>query len=238
MAANIGDFRTKVGSRIKDAAAKLPQADVDAAILGALEEYQKARPRERVVLVNGTGAFDYLVSSTLTGFVDGFAAGVIKSVAHPWSATTPTPPILNSDQYGFRRLVAGLTLTFGSVVPTAAQTFLVTYTTPHTVDGGSSSVSPSDDEALSDLAASYACEALAGFYSQSTDGSISADSVDHRSKADMYRSQAKRWREAYLAKMQGDAADEAAFVVSDPPADVFSSSPPFLPTRRFFHGRP
>jgi hypothetical protein len=232
MASNIGDFRTKVGNRIKDAAAKLVQADVDAAIVGALEEYSKARPRERVILLTGTGAFDYLASG-LTGFVDGFAPGGVRSIVYPWDATTPTPTFLDSDQFGLIRLVAGLTLRFLSARPTAAQQFLVTYTTPHTVDVSTSSVSVADDETLSDLAACYACEALAGFYSQSTDGSISADSVDHRSKADMYRSQAKRWRDAYAAKMQGDDADEAAFAVSDVPVGSFSNRPA---DRLFFHG--
>lgn len=233
MAANIGDFRTKVDARVKDAAAKLTSGEKDAAITGAREEYEKARPRERALLVTGNNGFDYLVT-LLTGFADGFAAGVVKSIIYPWDATTPTPTYLQSDEFGLIRLSGGLTLRFLSVKPTAAQQFLATYTTPHTLDAGSSTIPTPDDEALSDLSTCYACEALAGFYSQSTDGSLSADTVDHRSKADMYRSQAKRWRDAYLAKMQGDDADEAAFAIADPTAGAFSS---FQGDRLFFHGR-
>jgi hypothetical protein len=75
---------------------------------------------------------------------------------------------------------------------------------------GASSVPAADEEALADLATAYACDALAGFYSQSTDGSLSADTVAHLTKAQEYRAQAKQWRAAYLAKLGGDTADAPA----------------------------
>jgi hypothetical protein len=223
MASNIGEIRSGVigpdglGGRVKDAAGKLSRVpalscDVDVAILAAAEEYSKARPREIALLVTGTAGFDYPVATKLPGWSDGFSS--ISSIVYPWSATSATPPVLDTERYAIVRLSTGLVLRFFDVVPTVAEQFHATFSAPHTLSVSTCTVRPSDDEALKDLAAAHCCEILAGYYNQVTDSAIAADAVDRRSLSDMYRSQAKRWRESYDAKMQADKSDGAAFAVA------------------------
>ncbi len=228
----LATFVGKIDTRIKDAAAKLTTAEKQAAVAVALEEYSKARPQRKAELVDGTGAFDYALDGAtpkLTLWKDQFSA--ISSIVYPWSATTAVLPVLDSDDYAILRLSTGLVLRFLTATPAAAEKFLAEYTTLHVVDVNSSTVPVADEEALSDLAACYVCETLAGFYSQATDGTFAADTVAHLSKAQEYRAQAKRWRDAYLAKLGGDSADA--------PASAVSAVASVFPTARrdayFFH---
>lgn len=233
MASTLATFVGKLESRIKDGAAKLSEAEKNAAILAALEEYSKARPYRRAELVTGTAAFDYALEGAtpkLSAWRDTLSA--IVSIIYPWSATSAVPPVLDSDEYAVLRLSTGLVLRFFSATPTAAQQFLVEYTTLHTADATTSTVPTADEEALSDLCAAYACDTLASFYCQATDGSFAADTVAHLSKAQEYRAQAKRWRDAYLAKMGGDSADSPASAA----AAVASVFPTAQGDRYFFHG--
>jgi hypothetical protein len=211
MASTLSTFREKVKPRLQDAAAKLDSEALDKAIMGAVAHYQQARPRRLAQLVDGAGVFDYQLDGTtpkLASWVDGISA--ILEVIYPWDAAAARPPVLDISRYCVLRLSTGLFLRFLDVTPTAAQKFHVLYSSAHVVIEGSSSVPAADEEALADLATAYACDALAGFYSQSTDGSLSADTVAHLTKAQEYRAQAKRWREAYAAKLGGDAADAPA----------------------------
>ena len=166
----------------------------------------------------------------LTAWVEGLSS--ILEIVYPWSATTPTPTVLDSSEYVVIRLSTGVYLRFLSATPTAAEKFHVLYTGAHVLTEATSSVPAGDMEALADLATAYACDALAGFYSQSTDGSIQADTVAHLTKAQEYRAQAKRWRDAYLAKIGGDSADGPAAGVAAV-ASVFRSS---RSDGYFFHG--
>ncbi len=231
--ATLETFVGKLDSRIKDGAAKLSVDEKNAAVLAALEEYSKARPLRKAELITGTGSFDYALDGAtpkLAAWRDTLSA--IVSIVYPWSATSATPPALDTDDYAVLRLSTGLVLRFTSATPTSPEQFLVEYTTLHTADSATSTVPTADEETLSDLCASYACEALAGFYCQSTDGSFAADTVAHLSKAQEYRAQAKRWRDAYLAKMGGDSADSPASAV----AAVASVYPTPARDHYFFHG--
>lgn len=233
MASNLDTFKGKLELRVKDDAAKLTTDEKLAAIAAAFEEYSKARPLHKAELVTGTGAFDYALDGAtpkLAAWRDTLSA--ITSIIYPWSATSATPTVLDSDEYAVLRLSTGLVLRFISATPTAPQQFLVEYATLHTADSATSTIPTADEEAVSDLCSSYACEALASFYSQATDGSFAADTVAHLSKAQEYRAQAKRWRDAYLAKMGGDAADSPASAA----AAVASVYPTATRDRYFFHG--
>jgi hypothetical protein len=222
-----------VGPRLQDAAQKLDSDGVDNAIVAALAHYQQVRPRQMAELVDGAGVFDYAldgVTPKLSVWVDGLSA--ILEIAYPWSATTPIPPVLDATRYTVVRLSTGLFLRFLDVTPTAPSKFHVLYSSAHVLAEATTSVPAADIEAFADLATAYACEALAGYYSQSTDGSLQADTVAHLSKAQEYRAQAKRWRDAYLAKISGDAADS-------PAAGVGAAASVFASTHRdgyFFHG--
>ena len=200
MATSLSTFRTAIGDRLKDdAAGQLQAAEKTAAVLAALGEYQQGRPREVAKLVTSTGAYDYAVSSNLPDFSDGFS--LICSILYPWDGITVPYP-MDDRYYSLGRLPTGAVLRFDpSFRPASGAQFMVNHTAQHNLTEAASTVWVGDEEALKDLCASHACEFLAGFYSQSTDASISADTVDHRSKGDMFRSQAKRWRDSYLMKL-------------------------------------
>lgn len=231
MPTTLTTIRTKVTGRVRDGASKLDSTNLDVAIAGALAEYQRARPREVSVVVDGAGTFDYTVSSALTAFVEGLSQ--IREIVYPYDATEQAPTALERDQWALVRVNGTLKLRFLSATPTASEDFHVAYTAPHTLDANGSTVWAADEEALADLAASYACEALAGHYQQTSESSLSADSVERRSIADGYRSQAARWRKAYEAKMGAEAADGPAAAVVTVPGRL---STPWS-ERRFFHDR-
>jgi hypothetical protein len=254
MASNIGDIRSGIPPRIKDTAGKLTAVvgngavdltkDVDAAIFSALEQYGKARPRERAALVTGAGAlvFDYALdggSPTLAGYIGGFSS--ITDILYPWSAATPNLDPLPREEYTVMCLSSGIVLRFFLARPLATEQFLVNYTTPHALDTTQSTVRASDDEALKDLAAAFACDELASFYAHSTDPNIQADAVNNMSKAGEYRAMAKEFRNAYAAKMDaaGAAADGQGGAVVPPALAIAQIQDSFYgqPSRHFFHGR-
>jgi hypothetical protein len=179
--------------------------DVDKAIQNAVEEYSKRRPREQAAKVAGNAGFDYAVpGSSFPGFVDGFSQ--ITAIAYPYVAANAQLSKLEDDEYGIVRLDTGLFLRFWTARPAASEFFLALYETLHTVTVSASSVPASDDEALADLAAAYACEALAAFYSQSTDNTWAADSVAHITKAGEYSRRASDFRKTFQEKL--DAGDD------------------------------
>lgn len=213
MAANIAEIRAAVvgqdgtGGRVKDASHRLSlvpamTCDVDVAILAAVGEYEKSRPFEATVIVDGTGNFDYSIASTFPDFVDG--SSVIRSIQYPWLSTYPYIDPVHRDYYRVTRMPAaqgGLVLRWTGLRPPIGQQFLVTHTARHTVNASTCTVWPGDDEAVKDLAAAHCCDALAGFYNQVVDSSIGADTTDRRALADMYRSQATRWRNSFALKL-------------------------------------
>lgn len=213
MAANIAAFRTKIAGsagitgRLQDAAARLGVSaggPLDECIANAVEEYQKLRPLNAAIKLTGAGSTDFLVSSSLTGFVDQFST--VLEVVCPYDASLVRQDPLPADAWFLERLDTGLYLRLLYTV-SASQYVLVRYTKPHTVDASSSTIPSTDDEAVADLATSYACLALADYYSQSTDASLSADVDDRRGKADLYRSNAERWRQSWRRKMGLDPAE-------------------------------
>lgn len=203
----IATFRDKVIPRIQDDAGKLTitpdvTCDVDRAIASALGLYSKDRPREIAKDIAGSGAFDYLLTVALfPSWSEGFSR--VIEVAFPYSATTREPPVL-IEGLDWREVVLDANaryLRFLSSTPTATQHMLVTHTAPHQLDGTVTTIPAGDEEALADLAAAACCDQLAAVYSQSTNASISADSVNQISKAAEYRALARVYRDRYAEKI-------------------------------------
>jgi hypothetical protein len=223
MAANIGEIRAGVigqdgkHGRIQDIDSKLTTSpdltcDVDLAILSAKEQYEKVRPREVTLKLDGTGAFDYAVSA-LTGFVVGSSS--ILAVHYPYVTTEQIPLPLEKEWYTLLQLDSGTVLRFLIHQPTALEDFLVTFTAPHVLTAAASTIPAADDQALMDLAAANCCDMLAALYAKDVDSTILADSVDRRGKSDNYRSMAASFRRLWDFKMQTGAASQAAVVMGD-----------------------
>jgi hypothetical protein len=220
MAANINDIDAKLIHRIQDgdyrlggsAAAGSSPARLEA-IGSARVEYEASFPRERVVELAGDGGFDYAIAG-LTGFVDGFSS--ITQIRYPVVASDPAPPALDETDYVVVRLPTGVFLRFlNGIKPLATEKFHPYFTTPHTLDGASSTIPSAHDDALADLAAHHACLMLAAFYEQTGDSSIDADAVDRPRRTDTYRALAKAYRASYEEKLGLRAPAKAALATAD-----------------------
>ena len=241
MAANIGEIRAGVigtdgrHGRIQDKDSKLSTTpdltcDVDMAILSAKEQYEKVRPREVTLKLDGTGAFDYAIAG-LTGFVLGSSS--ILAVRYPYVTTEQIPVPLDKEQYAIYQTDTGAVLRFLLHRPSAVEDFLVTFTTPHVLNVTTSTIPAADDQALMDLAAANCCDMLAALYTKDLDQSINADSVDRRGKPDLYRSLAASYRRLWDTKMQTGSAQQAAVVMTDIDRQGFGHMGRIA---HFFHG--
>lgn len=235
MAANIGDIRAKVkGVRVKDTSIQpLADADYDAATLSALNEYQRKRPRERVAQVTGTGSFDYQIDGgapVLAGYLDGFSA--VKEVWFPYLTTDQVPNALEPDEWCVIRTPSGLFLRFLADAPTSPDKFAATYTTPHTLDGSTSTIPTSDDEALADLSASYAFLMLASPAAGETSNAINADTMNRLTKVSEYKRLSQSYRDAYNEKLGVSSVQSAAQAT----IEVDRAFPPYGQDR-LFHGK-
>jgi hypothetical protein len=237
MGASLASITAKAQAKLKDAASKLQTADWTAAIAAAVLEYSRARPRMLAEAVIGADAFDYLLDGDtpkLTAWQDAFSR--IDSILYPYTEGERGNPELERTAYSVLHLPAGLTLRFTEHTPSSSESFLVTYTTPHTLSESASTHPAADDEALSDIAAACGADILTGYYTQSTDSSLSGDVVNRLTKAQEYRALAKEWRARAEQRMGGASSDET------PPAggtcgqiDTRFTNP--QRDARFFHGR-
>jgi hypothetical protein len=211
------DLQAKATARVNAATGKLTVPMLEAATDAALSQFSSARPREVVAKVAGAGTFDY----PLTGLSAILAAwsvdfSQVLGLIFPYDSTVQTQEELQADRYGVVRLDTGDVLRFFEDTPAAAQFMLIRHSARHAVTDdvvgppavlGTSTIAAGDLEAVADLVAAYCCDALASYYCQSTDSTISADTVNRMSKAQEYRSQAKQFRTAYADKMRGDAPE-------------------------------
>lgn len=229
MAANINDIDAKVVPRINDndfrlggSAAPGSSASRLEAIGSARAEYENLFPREVVLEITGTGSFDYQITGTpWAAYVDGRSS--ITQIRYPVVVGDPAPPRVDDEDWVVVRTPTGLFLRFlNGLRPSAAQKFWVYFTAQHTLSGAASTVPPADDDALADLAASFACLMLSAYYEQTGDSTIQADAVDRPRRTDTYRALAKQYRETYKEKLGLNVPTRAGFAVADlnPPASA------------------
>jgi hypothetical protein len=222
MASNIAEIDAKVVARIQDTDSRLSLSQRYDAIGNARSEYEATRPRQRSVVIVGTGSFDYAISN-LPGFV--YGVSTILGLMYPYDAAVARNPLLSVERYALANLPGGVFLRFLDDVPAASQSFLVNYTTTHTLSVSTSTVPEADDDSIADLGAAFCCQMLAAYYSQTSEGTIQADSVNRGGRNELYAKLAKMYRESYERKLGlGDNKPaQAAMAVVDmnPP---FSSS--------------
>lgn len=204
MATNLAEIRAKVRPRLRDDGQYLSRwadEDVDAAILAALSEFSRDKPRVVTVALTGAGSFDVVLSTVGTSGPPStqWATGwsTLTGVAYPYAASSRDLPYLDPDSWGVMDLPGGPTLRLAGATPTPSEQVLVSFTRPHEVSAATSTVPAALDEALADLSAAVACEQLAAFFAQATDSSIQADVVDHRGRGSEYRELARVYRSRY-----------------------------------------
>jgi hypothetical protein len=188
------------------------------AVTMALKTHSKHRPRVIVEDVTGDGGFDYDLSD-LASWADGFS--VVRRVEYPVDDTDEDADVLDDDDWEIYETPDGTFLRFLEDTPEADEEFRVTYTAPHDFSGEASActVKAFDEEAVQALAASLFLRMLSVYHSQGQDSTISADSVDHQSKAGEYRSQAKMMAQVYYdhVGVKPDGPAPAGFTIAKAP---------------------
>lgn len=188
---------TLVGITSTNIADTLGDDPKEFAVKWAHKEHSKHRPQRICVKIDGAGTFDYLLSTTLLSlWSDEFS--VIKYVEYPVDDTAKVPDILDDDQWMVYQKPDGYYLRFLEHTPTATEDIRVTYTAIHTISNtANSTVATIDIEAVQQLAASHFCKHLARYFSQTSESSLTVDSIDHKSKAKEYSDRAKELEDYY-----------------------------------------
>lgn len=200
---NFSDFQAGVSTRIQDGVGKLVSADRDSLINQAVKQrYSKDRARELVSDVSGNGTPDVALpqgpSTPAEQFEDGFS--VVRSIEFPVGLIPES--YVDSADWKLYRSPAGLKIRILGTTPSSTDTIRVAWTVRHSPgttgqNPVATTVPDADFDAVCDYAASLAAEALQAIYAQTGDASISADSVNYRSKGQEYSYLAKALRKRY-----------------------------------------
>ena len=170
------------------------------AVTMALKTHSRHKPRTVVEDESGTGAFDYAITA-LAKWSDEFST--IRQIEYPVDDTDEAADILEDGDWTIYEKPTGKVIRFLADKPATGKSFRVTYTGVHDFSGAASActVAAFDEEAVQALAAANFCKMLSVYYSQNQDSTIAADSVDHKSKAAEYRSQARMLAAVYYDHM-------------------------------------
>ena len=140
----------------------------------------------------------------VVGGVPGWSAesGTIVCVEYPAAdiSANEEPQLLDSEDYDLFKTETGEYLRFLTMSPSSSENVRLTYNHPYAWGEAADplvEIPPVHFEAICNLSAGIACEWLATKYGQSIASSILADSVDRRTKPDIYLSLANRFRKSY-----------------------------------------
>lgn len=203
MPKSFDQFQTQRDVALRDAAGKLPSGDRDALLVQAIvQRYSADRPREIASdqAGNGTALLDLPVSGS-DAFEEGFSA--IRLIEFPTGNVPPS--FLLDEEWQMYRTPSGLKIMLLETTPAASDMLRLTWTARHPNDG--STVADPDFEAVCDYAAALCYEALAAIYTQTSDPTLAADSVNYRTKGQEYLSLAKEARRRYFQHMGIDPSD-------------------------------
>ena len=203
MAKTIPEIQQLVAGQIQDAAAKLSPDELKSAIEEAIGgRYSKDRPQRIVADLTGDGAQFEWDTATLTGWQDGFSQ--IVAIEYPQGQRPPT--MLEDGDWEMYDSPTGRSLRFRFALANG-QVARLTFTAPHALDA--SSMPDADFYAVGALGASLAARKLAAVYTQIGDSSLSADTVNYRTKSQEYMALAKRLEQDY-ANLLGTDPERSA----------------------------
>ncbi|MCE5212991.1 MAG: hypothetical protein LLG40_15725 [Deltaproteobacteria bacterium] len=191
------DYITAV-SKLVGGELPLGEAEIIMAITKAVRRYSIDKPLIVAEDETGNGSFDYALT-LLSYFTDGFSS--IKKVEYPVDDADETADVLQDDAWMIYHKPAGNYLRFLEDQPASTETIRITYTALHICNDTQCTIPASDEDAVQMLAAAGFCDMLATYYAQTSDSTIMADSVDHKSKAAEYAARARAYRKEYFDHM-------------------------------------
>ncbi|SDG60720.1 hypothetical protein [Thalassobaculum litoreum] len=186
----LADFQDLVDDFVRDDENRITTDDRDAAIALAVARYSEDRPRKIVVDLTAAGGH-YL--DLPESWEDGFSQ--LETLEHPVdqvppSEISPADWRLYHSPSGTRIMVA---FSFA-----AAASVRATHTGRHVLDDEADTIPFGAREPVAAYGASILLDQLASATANSSDPTIGADSVDHRSKSQEYAARARAHRNRYL----------------------------------------
>ncbi|PCI62041.1 MAG: hypothetical protein COB35_05000 [Gammaproteobacteria bacterium] len=172
-------------SLVRDEDARLSNDDINGAVNNALYRLNQDQPKQTVVDVS---ANNENIISVPIGFEQNFSQ--VLSVEYPINAR---PRSYLNDVYIYQE-PTGQVLDLPEAITGSLR---ITFTVRHHIDTTSSSFTFEQQEPLACYAASILCGQLATLYSHDTSSVIQGDSVDHASKADLFRRRARELDKRY-----------------------------------------
>jgi len=198
------EFDILLLSLVRDEDARLSNDDIDGAVNNALFRLNQDKPSQMVVDVN---ANDENIISVPVLFEQDFSQ--IISVEYPLNER---PRCYLNDVYIYQE-PTGPVLDLPESITGSLR---ITFTVRHHLDATSSSFTFEQQEPMACYAASILCGQLATLYSHDTSSVIQGDSVEHASKADLFRRRARDLDKRYQDYIGIDKpkSSAAAVVVS------------------------
>jgi len=204
------DFLTSLKIRVKDTADRFTDDEKKDIIQEAVKQYSRDKPRLRDALFAGDGSTQtYAVP---TGWVDGFS--IVRQMEYP----TGEVPM------NFLRVQENVTViqqdevpkvVFTAFAPASGENVRLYYITPHTVDDSSSTIPANDEDAIVNLSASLFCRALAAFYAEELESTLSDDAVVHPGQADKFDQLADTFLKQYLEHITDGEVETAVLAHFD-----------------------
>lgn len=202
----LADIRTKVIGITRDDSGKIVNpTDYDRIINAAVNYFSRHRPDYKVVDVVGAGVSDYALP---TGWVDGFSS--IEDIEYPLNDVPAT--LIDKDSYEVYQTPAAKKLRLKYAKPTGAESFRIAFTILRTA----TTIPDGDVDALCNLASAFCLEELANMFAQTSDATLSADSVNYKSKSSEFSQRAKRLLQLYkehIGIKEDDSTSAASAVV-------------------------
>ena len=188
----LADFQTMVDDMVRDVDARIATAERDRAIDSAVRRYGADRPRVLVRDVTAAAAGHYLdlPADWESDFSD------IQSIENPLGEVPPA--LLSGDAFDLYEDPTEIRILLAAAA-SAGETFRISFTAPHTLDGATDTIPAKHREAVSSLAAADLLSALAGIHAASTDEAIhGAPHVDMGDKSAKYARRAEKLRDRYF----------------------------------------
>lgn len=161
----------------------------------AVKAYNRNRPNTGVSVFSGNGtAYAWNLPSD---WVDGFSE--ISLVEYPSGEQDPT--YLKSYKWRIVQGTANKQFRLLLDIPSSTQTVTITYTTPHTLTVGTSTIPTQDEESVQDLAAAYCFSELAAKFARTNRSTLEGDVINNLAKVDYYANQARIMENRYKAHL-------------------------------------
>jgi hypothetical protein len=193
----------------------LPNSKLDVYIEQAVRRLSVDRPREVVGTFAGDGGNYYVLSTSLTGWIDGQSR--IISVAKPAPTIADDDIIEWTDSTTWETYDDGTDeyIRFKSS-PSSSQSVVIKFTTSYTLNGTDgetvTTVPAKYENGVEQLTASIACYALGSQAAGTTDSEIPGDIINYRSKQREYLMMGREWEAKYLISVGLQTPDGVSLV--------------------------